>query len=194
MYIKNITKIFIASVIMNNVACKHTKTKLKHMEQSTIKVSNKKRQFVDLGLNMGYRNFIKDCRDIMGNFLAPYGFIELKKYTDNNQMVFKNNFWQIHNTTFKHFPHTSIAFDFLSLENDEIDFRILKKALNADQEALDSVGERYFNQKYYNEDFEEQFKLEMMYHKDVLQTAYLPLLRGEFTFIDYLSHSNQYLR
>ncbi len=169
------------------ISCGQYKQK-KIYENMLVKSSNKKmkigKKIIDLGLDIGYPSFKKDCREIMGRFLKPYGFQELPEETTSYSMVFQNNFWQIENSMIDFFPHISANFDFRSLNGKRVDIDQLNDYFCVDRKKIRRIYKKNF-QKEHIFDANEEHRAEFIYNQDIINLYYLPLLKGEFTYDDY---------
>ncbi|WP_394776516.1 hypothetical protein [Flavobacterium sp.] len=139
-------------------------------------------------LEINYKNFEIDCREIFGKYLLEYNFKEIHDEVLEFEKIYENEFWKIEISMISNFPHIGISFEFISKENGYIKNSVLEELLGIDRKKNIEIHDRLFNKEYYNKSSNEQYKIEMIFCVEILELSYTQLLIGNFTYSDYKNY------
>jgi hypothetical protein len=143
-------------------------------------------------LEIDYRDFEIDCREIFGKYLLEYNFKEIhneeSEFESIYQKTYENEFWKIEISMISNFPHIGVSFEFLSRENDYLKNSLLDELLGIDRKKITKIHDRLFKEEYYNKSSNEQYKIEMIFCLEILELSYTQLMIGNFTYNDYKNY------
>ncbi|CAA0255500.1 conserved hypothetical protein [Tenacibaculum maritimum] len=129
--------------------------------------------------DVDYDTFFKDCDEVFKEFLAKYGFIDAGGDEEEYEKFYKSDYWLIEINMLCNFPWIGVSSNFLSLSKE-----YTKPSL------IDNCIKKTSSIKSFKNPFESRinkndYKDEMLYVRENLETFYKPLLTGEFTYEDY---------
>jgi hypothetical protein len=141
-------------------------------------------------ISIDYEGFSEDCNHIFGRSIEPYGFVLSTEDGEDFTIVYKSNHWKIEISMLSNFPHIGASFTFMSLQNEYVRPGLLREALKLNDKSSGALYRKYFPQDHYLKKDTEQYKTELEFCRDVLHRDYLPLLKGDFKYVDYLTFVN----
>lgn len=143
-------------------------------------------------LEIDYRDFESDCREIFGKYLLEYNFKEIYDeegdFENTYQKIYENEFWKIEISMISNFPHIGVSFEFLSKENDHMKNSLLDELLEIGRKNNKKIYDRLFNKEYYNKSSNDRYKTQMIFCLEILELSYTQLMIGNFTYTDYKNH------
>ncbi|RKF03587.1 hypothetical protein C8N26_1977 [Tenacibaculum lutimaris] len=129
--------------------------------------------------DLDYNTFFEDCDEVFKDFLAKYGFKDIGGDEEEYEKFYKSEHWILEINMLSNFPWIGVSSNFLSLS------RIYTKP-----SLIDKFIENMSISKFSPNSFESRinkndYKGEMLYIRENLETFYKPILTGEFTYEDY---------
>lgn len=129
--------------------------------------------------DIGYDTFFKDCDEVFKDFLARYGFIDAGGDEEEYEKFYKGEHWILEINMLCNFPWIGVSLIFKSLNEEYPKPSLIDKFI--ENMSISKSPSNSFESRINKNDY----KGEMLYARENLETFYKPILTGEFTYEDY---------
>lgn len=122
-------------------------------------------------MELSYCEFKKDCYQIVGEFLKPYGYVYNEKMSDDFINMYTNENGVIFISMLDNFPHIGVSFGFKTNDGEDIPFRLIDSIIKVDSKEKMEFYNAFSKEYNLNE-----YPIQMLYSVRTLEKFYKPIL------------------
>ncbi len=127
-------------------------------------------------MEINYRSFKEDCRDIIEPYLSQYGYIYDINKSEDYINFYRNDYNYIQVSMLEDFPYIGVSWAFLDKQQKLIAPSLLDRILKINRKDIQTFYEE-FKSKYDINDY----SVQMLYVVSVLDKFYETIVKGDIS-------------